>query len=402
MNIDRLRMHVLDMLAPVRSVDAEDIGALSETDWQAILKMTRQHRLGPMLHYRDRSEAWQLPDAIRAQWREDHRRATFQALRHERALHSIAARLASENIGFVALKGSWLAWNAYPYPALRPMRDIDILVAPEDALKVRSTMLGAGYAQTDPHAEPPERALQLKKHLPSIRSPEGVVLEIHTHLTDHFGSEEEAAIAAADRNEQLQRKIAVKMGENPIHYLSPTDTLLHLIVHSAYDHRLNNGPAVFDDIAFTVQSHTIDWPHFWSRADKRGWTAGSELLLMLALRQHGELPVKWRDGHAPEIDSRTLTAALLLSLQDHKQRDVISLMGKAATRKTDGYANRFIATRQQLAPIFGMKISNPLVWFAYPIWLFGRASRALSGLQSGPARADSVKYAAVSHFLTND
>lgn len=401
--IDQLRMLVLDMLAPARGVSADALTALTDEDWQAIRKMTRQHRLGPMLHHRYASEgqSWPLPGHIREQWRDDHGRATFRALQHERALHMLADRLAAENIEFVALKGSWLAWNAFPHPALRPMRDIDILVATDHALNVRTMMLEAGYTQTNPHADPPERALQLKKHLPSIISPEGVVLEIHTHLTDHFGSDEEAAIAAADRDEQLQHRISAQAGGNPIFYLSPTDTLLHLIVHSAYDHRLNNGPAIFDDIAFTVKRHAIDWDRFWSRADLRGWKAGSELLLLLAIRQHGELPIDWKDGTAPSVEKSTLSAALLLSLQDHKQRDVISLMGKAAMRgrKSGGRANRFVTTRQQLAPLIGLQPSNPLVFLAYPIWLFGRASRAVGGLQSGPARADSAKYAAVSRFL---
>jgi Uncharacterised nucleotidyltransferase len=401
--IDTLRMLVHDMLAPARTVSADAFARLGDGDWQAIHKMTRQHRLGPMLHHRDKAEGgrWPLPDHIRAQRQDAHRHSTFRALQHERTLHVLAAKLAAENIEFVALKGSWLAWHAYPHPALRPMRDIDILVAAEHALAVRVMMLEAGYTQTNPHADPPERALALKKHLPSIISPEGVVLEIHTHLTDHFGSDGEAAIAAADRDEQLLHRTSGQVGGYPIYYLSPTDTLLHLIVHSAYDHRLNNGPAIFDDIAFTLKNHAIDWDRFWSRADLRGWTAGSELLLLIAIRQHGELPICWKDGQMPKVDEDTISAALLLSLQDHKERDLISLMGKAAMRGRGGgrHTSRFVATRQQLAPLIGVQPGNPLAWLGYPIWLFGRASRAVGGLQSGPARADSVKYAAVSRFL---
>jgi Uncharacterised nucleotidyltransferase len=403
--IDTLRMLVHDMLAPARDVNADALTALADEDWQAIRKMTRQHRLGPMLHHRDRveGERWPLPGDIRALWREEHGRATFRALQHERTLHMLAAKLAAADIQFVALKGSWLAWNAYPHPALRPMRDIDILVAAEHALAVRTMMLEAGFVQTNPHADPPERALALKKHLPSIISPEGVVLEIHTHLTDHFGSEEEAAIAAADRDEQLLHRISGQVGGHPIYYLSPTDTLLHLVVHSAYDHRLNNGPAIFDDIAFTLKNHAIDWERFWFRAGARGWTAGSELLLLIAIRQHGALPISWKDGQMPKVDEDTISSALQLSLQDHKERDLISLMGKAAMRGRGAsrHASGFVATRHQLAPLIGVQPGNPLAWLGYPIWLFGRASRAVGGLQSGPARADSVKYAAVSRFLDN-
>lgn len=405
--IETLRQNILSMLAPASTADVDAIAALTEADWIAINRMVKQHRLGPMLHDRDKSlgESWPLPDNIRASWREQSRRAGFRALKFERTLRSVASLMASEQIEFVALKGAWLAWHAYPHPAMRPMRDLDLLVPPERALSVYHLLLAKGYAPTGATTEPPEEALRRRKHLPSIRSTDtDVVLEIHTRLSDVTGSPDLDAAADADRDEQLMHKMKGMIGDHPIHYLSPTDTLLHLIVHSAYDHRMNNGPAVFADVAYLIQSHPVDWDRFWTRAHLQGWTAGCELLLTLAMRNYGAMPIQWPNGHAPEIPEDILSSAMLLSLQEHDQRNVVSLMGKAAMGMNSGSGAkgllaRLYAPRHQMAALVGLEPRNPMAFLAYPIWLVNAAMPAAKGLFRAAARDDTAKYAALSHWL---
>jgi hypothetical protein len=404
---DSLRTLLLRLLGPAHHVEARDFVYLDDADWQAIQRMTRQHRLGPLLLEREKALglAWPVPAAIRQSWRDDFRKAAFAALQLERALHGIAAILARESIEFTALKGAWVAWHAYAHPALRPMRDLDILVPEDRALAARAALLANGYEPIERYTEPPEVALHRRKHLPGIRaSDSGVVVEVHSRLTDISGSPEKDAAADADRDEQLAHRIVGNVGGNPIFYLSPTDTLLHLIVHSAYDHRMNNGPAIFDDIAFILGGHAVDWTRFWARAAAQQWQSGAELLLLLSERQFGPLPIGWPSSGRPDIPDDILTAAALLSLQDHKQRAVVSAMGKVAMatdREADRtrFWRRFHAPRHQLAPLLGLKNDNPLAYAAYPLWLFRTGHKAFKGLSQQTTRDDTAKYATLSRWL---
>jgi hypothetical protein len=404
---DSIRALVLRMLGPAHDVAPEELVTLTDADWSLIQRMVRQHRLGPLLLERDKAleQTWPLPDVVREKWREDYRAATFAALRQERALHGIAATLARENIEVTALKGAWVAWHAYSHPALRPMRDIDILVPEDRALEARAALLADGYISNGRYTESPEEALKLRKHLPGIRSVDGTILiEIHIRLTDISGSPDRDAAADDDRDEQLRHRIIGMFGGHPVHYLSPSDTLLHLIVHSAFDHRMNNGPAIFDDIARILYGHIVDWPRFWMRAAKQQWTSGAELLLLLAERQNGQLPIQWVDGQKPEIPDAILTAASLLSLQDHQQRGVVAAAGKALMASKDrsgrgSLLRRLYAPSHQLAPLLGLKAGHPLAFAAYPIWLVRTGRKTFGGLREQATRDDMVKYAELSRWL---
>jgi hypothetical protein len=404
---DSLRALVLRMLGTAHQPGPEELFHLEDSDWATIQRMTRQHRLGPLLLERDKAlgQVWPIPAAIRQSWQDDFRKAAFAALHMERALHGIASTLAAKAIEVTALKGAWVAWHAYPYPALRPMRDLDILVPEDQALAARDALLSNGYEPMDRYTEPPEEALLRRKHLPGIlASDSGVMVEVHSRLTDISGLPDQDAAADADRDEQLRHRMTGNVGGHSIFYLSPTDTLLHLIVHSAYDHRMNNGPAIFNDIAYIIKGHSIDWPRFWQRALKQQWMPGAELLLLLAERQFGDLPITWSMSGRPDIPEDILAATVLLSLQDHKQRAVVSAMGKA-TLAADGRSSRtrfwrrLRAPRHQLAPLLGVKNENPMAYAAYPLWLFRAGLKAYKGLSQRTTRDDTAKYATLSRWL---
>ena len=383
------------MLAPARAPSKADFEGLGEGDWRAISQMVRQHRLGPMMDYRAAAaqESWPVPDAVRSVWRADRKNSAFQALKFERALINIARNLAASGIEFAALKGSWLAWHAYPEPALRPMRDIDILVEYERALATWDALLAAGFSPLPENSESLEQAMRANKHLPAIRSDrDGVVIEIHLRLTNH-GAPQNAARNA--RPEWDARERGEIKGE-VMCCLNAADALLHLIVHSAYDNRFNNGPVIFDDIAFILQNCTVDWDRFWSRADVQGWTNGCQLLLQLTAFQHGAFPISWPSGGATATPPDILSAALQLCLQDSRHRGNIMMMGEAAQTENKAssagyFLRRFSVSRDRLAPLIGVNPESWLALTAYPLWLWAAGSRAVRGLALKSARDDAER-----------
>ena len=70
------------------------------------------------------------------------RHARFAAL-----LPVVLGRLAEVGLTAVPVKGAVLMTGAWPFPAARPMADIDVLVAPTHRERARATMVAAGFRQ---------------------------------------------------------------------------------------------------------------------------------------------------------------------------------------------------------------------------------------------------------------
>ena len=67
------------------------------------------------------------PAQIAASWQAAHRIAAMQAMVQRAELAETCALLERAGFAPIALKGAWLSAHAYPEPAQRPMRDIDLL-----------------------------------------------------------------------------------------------------------------------------------------------------------------------------------------------------------------------------------------------------------------------------------
>jgi Uncharacterised nucleotidyltransferase len=401
--ISRLRNLVLAMLATSCSPSAVDFEGLCKEDWELISQMVRQHRIGSMLDYRaaEAREIWPVPLEVRNGWRAARKSAAFHALKLESTLIHIARTLAAAHIEFVILKGGWLAWNAYPDPALRPMRDIDIWVEQDLALSTWDALLAAGFSPLPENSESLDQAMRANKHLPAIRSDRGgIIVEIHLRLTTSDPLQQRPP---HEIPEWVGRKAGQIKGQ-PISSLNPADALLHLIAHSAYDNRLNNGPVIFDDIAFLLKTSEVDWGQFWDRAAARGWTNGCQLLLQLTAFQHGEQPVRWPNDAAASIPPEILAASLILCLQDSRQRGTISMMNEAVQRQSTGssasfYLRRFYVPRDRLAPLIGVRPGSWMALAAYPLWLAKSGRRVVRGIVSKSIREDAERSATLTRWL---
>jgi hypothetical protein len=79
------------------------------------------------------------------------------------------------------LKGISIAHQHYPEPALRPMRDIDVLVREADVPAAEAALAGLGYRQ---HSGAPARFYERHHHtMPFFDSRRGVWVEVHRRLS---------------------------------------------------------------------------------------------------------------------------------------------------------------------------------------------------------------------------
>jgi hypothetical protein len=77
-----LQRRRLDLIAPGPVIASSTITALTTADWECLLRMVRQHRLGPLLHWQlhKRRRALPIPQAVREELAASFKRSTWHAL----------------------------------------------------------------------------------------------------------------------------------------------------------------------------------------------------------------------------------------------------------------------------------------------------------------------------------
>ena len=372
--LPQLQGLLLDMLSTFRAVAPASIAALDAADWEQIMIMVRQHRLGPMLHWRltkDRREL-PIPEAVSAKLAANFKKSAIRALVMQREMLLTHRILDSAAIPYVGLKGAYLAFHAYPHPALRPLRDLDILVPKEMALQAYRVLLEGGLVRLPNAMGDVEASSQVSQHLPPLRSQSGKAqIELHNRL---FRPGSDALTDLSEDPQLWQRVIRRDIAGESIAFLSTTDLLLHLIVHAVYDHQFDNGPLILSDLACLLDTHRIDWPLFWRLAEARGLTRGCQLALGMTERYFGAQPIDWSGSVRIEATSleAALAAASLLTLRNAESGIFVNLFSVPDPRagylaKLRAMLNNAFLSRTELAARYPVAADSPWIYIYYPV-----------------------------------
>jgi hypothetical protein len=221
-------------------------------DWDQWLVDTALQGLVPLVYSGLGELNLQTPEAVR---RALHAGAAENALRHRRwyepALRQTLATLSDAGIRPIVLKGSALAYLAYRTPIHRTLRDIDLLLAPNELDRAADCLLQHGYLRSE-QALPSEH-----HHLPALFTPDGrTAIELHHHVL------QESNPYAIDQETLTARSELRRIADFEACVLGPTDTLLHICVHLAYGHRYRWYPlrTLTDILALTTRTGVaIDW-----------------------------------------------------------------------------------------------------------------------------------------------
>jgi Uncharacterised nucleotidyltransferase len=297
---------------------------LTPSEWETMRTMALQHRLGPLLHWRltQSAEHLNIPQSFLHAIAADFRKHTSRSLYLQYEIVRIHRVLRERGITAVFLKGAFLAFQVYPHAALRPLRDIDVLVPRQRAMEAFDALLRIGFMRTAYAPGDPAAAIDCLKHLPNLASPSTpIAVELHTRLFHPQDSPAPLQPEPADDPAVWKRLLHREMAGEQIAFLSSADQLLHLIVHAVFDHRLANGPLVLTDIAGLVKRTEIHWPTFWSTAAAGGWTRGCALLLRVADRFCGPLTFASPTfTDLPQLPEDLVTTTATLMLADYNQQ----------------------------------------------------------------------------------
>ncbi len=147
--------------------------------WYDLLFQAEKQGMGPLLHMHLTAVKGERPDTFI-------RGLRFLSLRHQQAniilmksLQQILSLLKAEGIPNLILKGGALCQTLYPEPGLRPMRDIDLLLAKEDVNHAHSLLKKIGFqASTEALPEGYYHLPQLLKTVDNMQ----VCVELHHDL----------------------------------------------------------------------------------------------------------------------------------------------------------------------------------------------------------------------------
>ncbi|GAB5348639.1 nucleotidyltransferase family protein [Alteriqipengyuania sp. 357] len=372
------------MLLSPESVAAERLGSLEDADWGWIAACAVDHRLRPLLAHHALAHAWPVPAPLIEDWRANRRRWGFLHLRQQALLQRIAVLLEDNGIDCVVLKGGTLAQMVYDEPALRPRRDLDLLMLPDRALEAQALLEGIGCT---PVAWAREDGLTDRHHLAPLKAPGGgFAIEVHHTLAPQ---EWDGARTLADLLMATSQPMAV--GDRTIPGSAPLPLMLSVIAHGTLHHLFDNGPLFLADMARLIERLPPDWRAFEEWCCRLGLERSAALVLALVER-HAKAAMPDLDllrTHRP--DPALLEHASVLATQDMVSRE--QRRYRAAVARGPGIAT---AARRALMPHprtlalrAGTGPDDIRRWKAYPGWL-GEKGRGYLQARTAPRRRDEA------------
>lgn len=195
-----------------------------------------------------------------------------------RGVAPVIAALEDAGVRTVLLKGASLALRHYPDPGLRPMSDVDLLVAPGDLTRAVRLFANHGFFPT---VEPTPRRTQLL-HAEDFADERGVHVDLHWRLHPHREEADESMWTRLD---------PLSIAGAPSHALSTADELLHQLVHGLHWSDVSPIRWVADSCGILANpSRPVDWEVFVTAA-VHGRVATAALEGLRFLRDEFEAPV---------------------------------------------------------------------------------------------------------------
>lgn len=236
------------------------------TDWNDFAERAETHGIAPLASQHIRQHEIDVDKNAR-------RSLNALVLRHRDADDILNTALIdvlqvgqSRNLEAVVLKGSALAHMIYPQSGLRPRRDIDVLAAPDQAMRLQEALGSSGYDAPRKHAV---RAMRFHHHLPPASKTianMNVSVEIHRDALSGDYPQRLTLASCVDRPQSfiIKDSAAFAFGHR--------DMLNHLCCHALEPGEPMRLMAMADIVGYAMHfNQQIDWsalrrthPHVFS------------------------------------------------------------------------------------------------------------------------------------------
>ncbi len=226
------------------------------SDWRGFVEYAEHQRMGPLFYHHTRAAGAGLPDEVRLALQGLYLRHQAANRARLNVLAEILPACKQAGLDVVLLKGAALFSLIYPQPALRPMRDLDLLTRPAQAEKLHRLLRDLGYAPVATKAGRPESA----RHLPELRREmDGFQISIEAH---HSLFDPTWRVRPPDIDSRIDRARPFDLNGVPARTLSPEDMLWHIYQHMINEEiRLISIVDLLGIAEFFVAE--IDWQRVW-------------------------------------------------------------------------------------------------------------------------------------------
>jgi len=205
----------------------------------------------------------------------------FRLLELDQRLSELLGAMQAEGVRVTLLKGAAFVARYGLSPVDRPMGDVDLLVAADDARRAWALARESGWrVRAD---LPPVEAYEGHHHLPPLDDRTGMNLGLEIH-TDLFPDGSPFRLSATSLTSEV-REIQARSGA---FVPGPEDLLLHAALHLAWSHGLAFGLwKTFLDVRVLVEHDAVDWDRFLERALDQGAGSCAFWTLLLARKWAG-------------------------------------------------------------------------------------------------------------------
>ncbi len=276
--------------------DAEKAGEVLPSVTASLAGELARRRLAPWVYWKTAGLGWErnLAPPILEFLRREYAAALLEGNREKEEVLQVLQALAEVRVEAVLLKGADLRLRLYRDWAVRPMVDIDLLVAPEEFARAREALVRLGYRSR--HPRPRRNFFERFEHEELLAPPTGGLKGVDLHR-------EIRAVAGFYRlpfSFCREETLKVPFRGAALRVLRPEMLLVHLCLH-AFDDRYVYGtgddPRQLLDIGLALRRFPPDWPTLRRLAAEAAvfWPV-AQVLLRVHHRLPGCLP--------PEVLSR--------------------------------------------------------------------------------------------------
>jgi len=347
--------------------------------WDSLAKSAKDKRLSALvLRAAGIADARKLlPPAAAARLEAARHWHSIYALKQIAAVKRLIGVLGEGGFDPVLLKGFGLAHGVYPDPALRPLRDVDVLLSAEEAARAQDMLVGNAHYRVAPWAG--SYGIEFGHQLPEIQDIDfELTIELH-HRINARNWAQEPMLLELIRAEPVSLSF---MGVN-VRVPSPRANFLHLLEHATLHHAFENGPLILADLHFLAARSNLDWDWIEAEAARMGLARALSLMATVSWQLGGRwMPERLVD--IAEVGAANLAAARSAMLQDREQSEQNKLLRRLEAESSGATGWRAALSRAlnpnpyQLSKIAGCRPDQLRRWLWYPVWLAQKGRRFIA------------------------
>lgn len=269
-----------------KNLPSHDISLyLANTDEAKLATSLKRHRLPYLLQAG--SNGVVFSETIATLIANQQRRSALQNLRLSQMLIATNQVLSDAQVRFVNLKGPLLAEKLHRQISSRQMRDLDILVHPEDLVSAIQCLETDGFRfDEEPYFLGSDvTSIYLnsaKKHISCVK--EQITVELHWRLSYAWGE-----LGGVSNYKTIESVVMQQFGGRKLPVLPDDDLLIHLCVHGA-EHAWARVKWLMD-IACLIEITEFDWERWVNKVKRlKLERAVAQTMALLVTHVHVELP----------------------------------------------------------------------------------------------------------------